>query len=774
MSLLEPGGEWRRAFRSLNGEPESGWKPWLVHHGTRALLVLAAAVAVPILFPRAPLPQFAHLEEGVVATEDVIAEVAFPVMKSADRLREERMEAERAVAPIFSLRPAAVDSSVQQVEDFFAAADSAAGARGDTTAVRRAMGRYGVSPSSEQVELLVDVRRRRMLRQALVETQRSLLPRGVVPASDLSDVSSSQVVVRGPERDRRMHRDSLFSLGGFYEAAAERAPERLDAPGLQLYQTLLVRLTEPSLRLDRAATEAARRQARQAVEPTAGQVLEGERIVASHERVSAAEMEKLRSYRDALENQGMVQGDGRLLREAGAGLYALTLLLFLGGVLLLFRPGVYRELREFGVVFGLAFLVVAVASLLGELQHASPLVPVAFAALLVGALFDGLLSLVMVGVVAGVLAGQPPYGGATAPFLAMAGGAAAALGVRGVHRRADSWILIAVIGGAYAVAGSSLALMRSLPVGELLTLAGLGTANAAVCTLFAMVAVLPALERFTGITTEQTLLELCDLNRPLLRELSREAPGTYAHSINVANLAEAACEAIGARCILARAGVYYHDIGKMARPQFFIENQPKGRNPHDRIPPAKSAEVIKGHVTEGLRMARDARLPACVRDFIREHHGTMEIAFFLEKARDRGEAQEPDPEEFRYPGPRPRSRETAVVMLADGVESAARTLVDPDPERIRDLVDGIVETRLDAGQLDESPLTLRDLDRTKEEFVRILTHIYHRRIEYPEAEAPPERTRPPEAPGDPARGTDSARAGSRARPARPAADAGRR
>jgi putative nucleotidyltransferase with HDIG domain len=703
--------------------------------------VLLAAAAVPLLFPRSPLPRFAHLEEGVVAGEDVIAEIGFPVGKSEERLREQRAEAERSVAPIFEMRAAVGDSSVRGVERFFASLDSAARTAGDTSAVREVLSRYGTTVGPRQVRLLTDAGRRRELREAVQRAQSDLLPDGIAPMSDISGVASGRVVVRrGDGRDLRVARDSLTTLGDFYEAAMERAPTSLSSSELQLYQTLLIRFSEPTLRLDEAATEAARRQARQAVETTAGHVLEGERIVAAHERVGSAEMEKLNSYREALRERGMVGGEGVWLRSAGSGLYALLLLGLLGTVLLLFRPEIYADLRDFGVVVGLVVTVVVAARLLGGLENAAPLVPVAFAALLIGGLYDGLLALVATGVMAALLAGQPPFGGATAPLLAAAGGAAASLGVKGVHRRADSWILIAVIAGAYTVTAAALGMARTLPIGEVLTLSGLGAANAAVCTLFAMGAVLPALERFTGITTEQTLLELCDLNRPLLRQLSREAPGTYAHSINVANLAEAACDAIGADAVLARAGVYYHDVGKMARPQFFIENQPRGRNPHDRIPPAKSAEVIKAHVTEGLRMARDARLPEDVKQFIREHHGTTRISYFLEKAREAG--GEPDPEEYRYPGPRPRSRETAVVMLADGVESAARTLVDPDEEGIRELVQSMISARVEDGQLDESPLTLRDLDEIEDEFVRILAHIYHKRIEYPEAPGGPEEEPP--------------------------------
>jgi len=718
----------------LSGDPGSSWRRRAVHHGSRLLLLLLAAALVPVLFPRSPLPRFSHLEEGMVADEDVIAEVSFPVRKSAERLREERREAERSVTPIFRLRPEVADSSAGRARSLFASLDSVDRGPGvDTAAIREVVGRRGVDPTGEQVALLADSSRRAAIRDALVETFRELLPRGVTRTSQLLETGGGRVLVRGPDRDRRVERDSVLTLGRYYELAGERAPEALGTDALQLYQTLVVGLTEPSLAADRAATQAARRQARSAVETAAGHVLEGERIVTAHERVGATEVRKLRAYRSALHEAGMVDTEGRLLRDLGAGLYALLLLGLLAGAMLFFRQEVYGDMRAFLIVAGLTMAVLFGASLAADAGTPSALVPVALAALIVGTLYDGLLAVAVVAVIAGLLVGQPPFAGPATPFLTLAAGAAAAFGVRGVRRRADAWIVIASITGAYALGGLSLALMRTLPMGEALAIAGWGTANATACTLLAVGVLLPVLESVTGITTEQTLLELCDLNRPLLRRLSREAPGTYAHSINVANLAEAACAAVGANALLARAGTYYHDIGKMARPQFFIENQPPGRNPHDRLPPRKSAEVIRSHVTEGLKMARESRLPEVIRAFISEHHGTMPITYFLEKAReDCGEGEDPCAEDYCYHGPKPRSRETAILMLADGVESTVRSLSDPTPERIRSCIDGLVRMRIEGGQLDDAPLTLAEIDRVKREFVRVLNGIYHQRIDYPD------------------------------------------
>jgi hypothetical protein len=255
-------------------------------------------------------------------------------------------------------------------------------------------------------------------------------------------------------------------------------------------------------------------------------------------------------------------------------------------------------------------------------------------------------------------------------------------------------------------------------------------ANAVVSTAIAFI-LLPLFERFTHVTTDLTLLELSDPNRPLLRRLATEAPGTYAHSIAMANLCESACNALGANGLLARVGCYYHDVGKLKKPHHFVENQAHGVNPHDKLKPGVSASIIRNHVRDGLALAEEYGLPEVVRAFIPEHHGTMEISYFLERARSRNGGEDIDPDEYRYPGPRPRSVETAVAMLADGVEAALRVLDDQTPERIRDAINHIVMHRVEAGQLDEAPITLAQLARIREEFIRVYAGARHGRIDYP-------------------------------------------
>lgn len=253
-----------------------------------------------------------------------------------------------------------------------------------------------------------------------------------------------------------------------------------------------------------------------------------------------------------------------------------------------------------------------------------------------------------------------------------------------------------------------------------------------VACAIAVVGVLPYLEDTFGITTTFKLLELASPSQPLLRELQLKAPGTYHHSILVGNLAEAAAEAIGADALLVRVGSYYHDIGKTKRPYFFIENQLGMANQHDRISPRLSALVITAHVKEGLEMAREYKLPAILQEFIATHHGTSLVSYFYHQAVQAEGQRQVQEEHFRYPGPRPRTRETGIVMLADGVEAACRSLKTPTPEQIEAMVRKIVDKRLADGELSEAPLTLREIEKVSAAFIRILTGLFHHRIEYPD------------------------------------------
>jgi hypothetical protein len=267
---------------------------------------------------------------------------------------------------------------------------------------------------------------------------------------------------------------------------------------------------------------------------------------------------------------------------------------------------------------------------------------------------------------------------------------------------------------------------------ELLTPVIMGALSGILAAALASI-ILPALESWFKIATDIRLLELSNLNAPLLRRLAVEAPGTYHHSLMVGTLAEAAAEAIGANLLLVRVAAYYHDLGKMLKPEYFRENQGGGENKHDSLPPTVSGTILAGHVKDGLELAKPAGLMEPIRDMIPQHHGTRLMTFFFQKAKETALAsgQEVKEEDFRYPGPKPQGKEAAILMMADSVEAASRTLSNPSPAQIQGLIDRLIDDVLADNQLDECDITLREIRLVKESFLRVLSGFHHRRIDYP-------------------------------------------
>ncbi len=725
-----------------------------IHHGFRALIVLLIALAVPWLFPRTALPEFGGIEQGVVGERTVIAAFDFEVPKAPQRLADEIRDAESSVTPILKYDPTLASQSIASTQSFFARVDTAVavGRRqaaedglAPEAAVDLARGQINATVSDigitlltdEQLDYLMDAANRERL---LVELEEALdlLRAGVISGSEVASLTSQSVVVRQDSVDRVRPLDEIGRMESFFQNSTDDVRSRLSQVGSGLFSQLIVRQAQPTLVVDVEAIRQEREIRRLAVPHNRGSVMEGESIINQNEVVGELEYQRLQAYQAQLIERGMAGTGTGFLHDLGMVLLLVSLLGVLVFTTYTFHRDIYEDLRSFTVLLGLIVIVLAVAGVVAKFESPPALIPIAFAGLLTAALFDSLLGLVVVSTIAGILLGQPEFSGLPAPMIAVAGGVTGAFAVQRFRARSQSWVLIALISGAYVLAGLTLNLTGHYSLTDLGATALFGFGNATVCTALAMGAVLPALEVFTGRTTEQSLLELADMNRPLLRRLSREAPGTYAHSINLANLVEAACEAIGANPVLGRVGVYYHDIGKLERPQYFIENQPQGLNPHDRLSPWQSAEILRRHVSEGLRMADEARLPEVVKEFIREHHGTQTIRYFLEKARADPGSSDLDPNDFAYPGPKPQTKETGVAMLGDAVESASRTLTEPSPERIRALIDRLVQDRVDHGELDECGLTFRDLGIVKQEFAQVLTGLYHHRIDYPTPGGRPE------------------------------------
>jgi len=695
-------------------------------HGPRAALALGLAMLTVFLFPEAPATKYPIYEVGAVAPDNVIAPFAFTVPKTPAELSREYAEVARAAEPVFRHVPAAFDTATALLAQYQGVLDATAARPDAINAIIGQTRTFGIVLQPAEASYLSSPSRRQ---RTLAAVRRVLdrWVRGGVVASGSVDQVRGEVVLQRDSAGLRVPVDSLLTFGQLISRARSLNPDPASEVGTDVYLKLITGFFRPTIVLDRAQTELRREELRRSIPPNKYAVLAGEKIVGAHEVVGREEHDKLRGLQQALSEE--LGAPPRIRRTIGAVLFDLLILLLLGVTLRSFRPLIYAQWRSVVVIAALVALIVVGAALVSRMGPLRPeLIPVTLAAVVVSALFDQRISMVVTIIVTILIGAQAPFRGTNALFVNLVGGAVAALSVRAVARRHQAYRWLVATGAAYLLAAAAIGLMLDQRAAEIAASAGHGALNALASILLALL-LLPIAESYTGIETDLTLLEWSDLNRPLMQRLSLEAPGTFAHSMVIANLAEAGCRAIGANALLARVGAYYHDIGKIARPQYFVENQSKGRNPHDALGPDASARIIRKHVEEGLLLAEQYRVPRALRAFITEHHGTGQITYFLDKAREHGAPVDPDA--FAYPGPVPKTAETAVVMLADGVEAAVRVLNEPTPPRVREVIDHIVRQRLEQGQLREAPLTLQQLELVKAEFSRVLNGMYHGRIDYP-------------------------------------------
>ncbi len=732
MSRRPRGRNGRSVLQRLSGDPGGSWAERGRYHGARLFLLVSLAALVTFSFPPTQGTDVPTWTVGMVALEDVIAEIEFSVPKTAAQLAGDRRDATVSIPPTFRHRAEAGDTVAAKLRRFFDELDSAAVA-GDTLRVGAILQRrINISATPSQMSSMMDSDLRAGLREAAERAALEVLPQGIVDPRVIADVTTDDIRVRRGESEETIAVDEVLTSVDFYAESVLLLPPDRPPEVHDLFRFVLIANLEYSLVPDVEATESVREAARSAVPVKSEDVVRGEAIVRAAERIRPETLARLEAYEDELRRLGMLEPEELMVRAvAGAGLLNFMLFSIFGLLLFFSRRRVYANFRWLLVLALLAAMYFGAAIPIGRSDFLAPeLLPIAFVALPVAVLWDTRMSLLLVLVLAAITGTLQPFSSYGTVLVVMVGGAAAAMSVRAVRRRSETWMSIAIIASAASLVLFAYALATAQPLIDVAWGSLWITLNTMASALLA-VGLLIVFELFTGITTDQTLLEWADPTRPLLRRLSMEAPGTYAHTINVANLAEAAATEIGASGLLCRVGVLYHDVGKMLKPHYFVENQPDGRNPHDKLKPGTSASIVREHVTEGVRLAREAKVPEVVTQFILEHHGTQRIGFFYEKAREEA-GGDLDPTRFSYPGPKPQSKETAIVMLADSCESATRAMQDPTPERVRDLIETVVAGKVADHQLDDAPLTFGEIARVKEQFVKILSGVVHRRIEYPE------------------------------------------
>ncbi len=497
---------------------------------------------------------------------------------------------------------------------------------------------------------------------------------------------------------------------------------------------VVINTVRPNLTFNQEATDLAIRNAIEAVQPVQKTVKAGEIIVRQGERVTEEQIA-------LLEQLGMQKTPDNYVTFIGVCIFVVILFL----LMIEFLRRYYQEILNndmllllIGLIIVLILLIARFISIINISDHpeinalTGYLAPVAAGSMLLAILIDNRVAHFITMIMA-ILVGLLFEGnGLFYAIAAFIGGTAGIYRVYRVNQTSDL-----ARAGLYIAGVNILTIITLNLIGGSLTLnliifsIVIGAINGIMSAIL-MIGILPYLESAFSITSMIKLLELANPNHYLLKKLLLEAPGTYHHSLMVGNLAEASAESINANPLLVRVGAYYHDIGKIKRPEYFVENQFGFDNPHEKIAPALSALIITAHIKEGVELAREANLPQVIISFIEQHHGTSLVKYFYNRALEEDRDGYISEASFRYEGPKPQTKELALVMLADSVEAAVRSLQNPTPDTIRNMIKSIIKDKLDDGQLENSPLTFKDLETVTKSFCKILEGVYHKRIEYPE------------------------------------------
>jgi len=464
------------------------------------------------------------------------------------------------------------------------------------------------------------------------------------------------------------------------------------------------------------------------ISTTRGMVQKGELVIANGTMVNAVIYQKLESLRVAYEEDAKIAGDRRLIflgQLLLVGLIISLLMVFL----YLFRKDIYADNRQISLI--LLVITGMLLTLSWAIKIKAPSVyyiPFCIVPIIIRILFDTRLAK-NIHLLVVLIAGFFVPNSFEFAFLQITAGMVAIYSIKNLIRREQFLISALIILLNYFIVFLGISLIRDGSFREIEWINFVPFIFSVLLSLLAY-PLIYAFERMFGITSDVTLMELTNTNSKLLRDLAFKAPGTFQHSLQVANLAEAAIFKIGGNALLVRAGALYHDIGKIVNPQFFIENQIRGINPHDSISYEQSAQIIIQHVNQGVEIAQKHQIPEMLIDFIRTHHGNTRVDYFYQSFLKNFPEKFVDENIFRYPGPIPFSKETAVLMLADSVEAASRSLKDPDESSISALVERIIDYKLTQDQLNDSDITLKDIDTIKMIFKTMLMGIYHVRIEY--------------------------------------------
>jgi len=708
------------------------------------LIALIVVFLVSLMLPRGKSYKYGDLKENkVYLGEEIIAPFTFAINKTEDDLKRDRQRAEDEVLPVFMKNDTLCDHQLRLINALF-----------DSLKLIREKVLSNTFQVKELIQLLrnnniqySDENLLQFLKSSNNETikefkeQLNRLGRDIYSLGILNLKKQDVKKVDNKISLITINEEIVEDLQTFYEkeevkkVLLEKITTTFEDDELRrniAYQILMAFL-EPTIFYDPTETEHRILEARNTVPIAKGTVLEKQRIIDRNEVVTKDHIAKLKSLEIELAEHEVGKSIFLILVRSLGKFLMISLVLSIFIIFLALsksRVGILKDLKRVILIACIFILVTFLTYNVNTLKLPPYLIPITIGSMLLTIFFDtriGFFGTIVLSILIGCLRGNE----FNIVFVSLFAGTIAVLSIRRIRTR--NWLVnsILLIIGAYLISITIMEILRYTPFMTLAKYWGYGAINGFISPLL-VYGLQVIFEYFFDITTDMKLLELSDLNNPLLRKLAIEAPGTYHHSLMVGNLAEAAAESISANALLARVGAYYHDIGKIEKREYFIENQMKAKNPHEKLSPTMSCLILMNHVKKGLEIAKKYKLPKEIRDFIAEHHGTNLIAFFYQKALEKSDNDDINESNFRYPGPKPKTKEIGIVMLADAIEAAARTLKDPSPSRIRGLVISIVQDRFRESELDDCPLTLKELTRIIESFETVLLGTFHSRIEYPD------------------------------------------
>lgn len=733
---------------------------------TPPLVVLAGAIlACVAIFPYTSTVQTFDLpKEGEASSETIIAPFTFDILKSKEELQRERAEARNQVLLVFDRdheRRKAVRHKLGDLRELILLLSDK---ETDDSAGIAARAEMKKELSENTIAVLVE--RPYLLDDAMFQAEQMLnagissvlLIRNMQELQELSTKYNTEfgryveydkafVTLRDSDTTEMAVKHETIPVK---EVALDVVVQTLkvermfDQEALNSLYELLDIYVQPNIVLNGEEEQRRRLAASNAVLANKGKVIKDTEIVRKHQEVTPEIVEKLRSLHAVLEGKAHGGETVRILTSNMGQVFLVVLFLVSVGLYVRFFHadllGSLRHLVALASIVVLQVLIIRCSLLLvpgffgsgREITGLVPeyIIPVAVGSILVTILFGIKLSFVVTLFVA-VYFGVVESFSFSLFIFALLGGFAASVSTNSIRYRWDFFKAmppIMLTHSAFIVLWHMIS-YRMMPL-EVVQNIGLGIINCTI-TIFLSMMFAAIFENLFDVTTDMTLVELSDMNHPLLKKLSIEAAGTYNHSVLVANLAESAAERIGASALLARVASYYHDVGKIAKPNYFVENQIMEKNIHDKLSPSMSALIISSHVKEGVDMAVQHKLPSVIKNAILQHHGDSKVSFFYEKAVEQDHHKQVEKKDYQYPGPRPQTRENAIILLADAVEAASRSLSTSSPKMLRSFVKKIIHDKFASSQLDECNLTFRDLDKIVEGFMPVLQGIFHTRIEYP-------------------------------------------